>query len=213
LERTRIDDSTTGENRESALLQFDPEPVVAVAAANADRRMPPRSRSGPPPGPSGPASFFSETLEFVESEAPSSSPRGNHLQPDGRDGGELFGELLASSRSNWSRVTMSAAVVLVLVAIGVPASRWLLAPSVQAATTGILAIVTVPPGLTVIIDGTPSGTTPLNQQVFAGPHTVELRGAGPSRAMTIAVTAGGRAYQYVELAVPPGVGDMRSDAP
>jgi hypothetical protein len=56
----------------------------------------------------------------------------------------------------------------------------------------------------------------VNQKVAAGSHTVELRGAGPSRTLAVAIAAGEQAFQYIEL---PGatdvVGhlDVRTDPP
>ena len=47
-----------------------------------------------------------------------------------------------------------------------------------APATGTLTIATNPPGATAVIDGKPSGTTPVTLTLLTGSHTVELRGVG-----------------------------------
>jgi len=58
---------------------------------------------------------------------------------------------------------------------------------------------TTPAGAQVVIDGKPSGTTPVTLILPAGVHTVELHGTGPARTISVNVVAGTEVAQYVEL--------------
>jgi hypothetical protein len=193
-------------------LEFEPEPVhSAVVAGKVKQTKSPAS--GTPADAWTPESFFSENIEAFASEtsAPLAAARAG-AEP--RPAPELFGDILAARSRSWSGGPVAAAGLVVLVAVGVPTSRWLLVPAVPAIVTGTLVIVTNPPGATVVIDGTRDGTTPLNRKIAAGSHTVTLRGAGASRTMAVNVSAGGQAFQYIELAgaaADVGQLDVRSE--
>jgi hypothetical protein len=212
MERKVIYDFGARENGNvaSALLEFEPESAGSdLAAASVDRVPSPTRPRGIPQNSWPNADFFSETIESFDAEKPAVSPAGAAARRGGREAQELFAEISAAHGSNWRRVVMGAVALAVVVGIGVPASRRKLAPATLPVRTGRLVIVTTPPGVAVVIDGTPSGVTPLNQRLIAGPHTVELRGAGPSRTIGVTVTAGGRALQYVELPdATPEVGHL-----
>jgi hypothetical protein len=205
MERAVIYDFVPRENVTPALLQFESE-GAAPPAASADQLAPsPRPRAIPT-DPWSTAGFPSESLESFDAEGPAAPRAADDVRRAGRETPELFAGVSAERGSHWSRIVVGVVTVAVLVAIGVPASQWLLTPGLQAATpgvqavpTGMLVIVTNPPGVIALVDGTPSGITPLNQKLIAGSHTVELRGAGPSRTIAVTVAAGERASQYVEL--------------
>jgi hypothetical protein len=207
---------STGPGVALAAAAFGPEPLIPVVV------IPTRPPGSFLPRPDGvPTSW---TVETFRSEDPDTfrsetSPafRGGDEGGSGRpQESAMFANVLTTRSRRWAGAIIGAAVAVILVAAGMPASRWLLQPPVPAVTTGTLVIVTNPPGAIAIIDGTPGGTTPVNQTVAAGSHTVELRGAGPSRTLAVSISAGEQAFQYIEL---PGaislVGhlDVRSDPP
>lgn len=129
---------------------------------------------------------------------------------------DMFGQTDSSSYG-WAKWGLAAgAAVAVLVAVGVPFKKSLsttVAPAVVSAT-GTLAITTDPPGAMAIIDGQPSGTTPVTVTLPAGTHSVELRGAGEPRTLPVTITAGSQSSQYIELpktAVVVGQLSVRSE--
>jgi hypothetical protein len=74
---------------------------------------------------------------------------------------------------------------------------------------GTLDITTNPPGATAVIDGKPSGTTPVTLSLIAGSHTLELRGVGEPRSLPVTITAGAQLSQYIELPkAAPVVGQL-----
>src|SRR5262249_2872683 len=70
---------------------------------------------------------------------------------------------------------------------------------------GKLTINTAPAGAEVLIDGRPSGLTPLSLDVAAGAHAVVLRRDSDERSIPVVVKAGTEAAHYVEFAAsaPP----------
>jgi hypothetical protein len=220
MERAVIYDFVPRENASSPLLQFESEGADPAAPSGDQPAMPARAI---PLDPWPAQGFASESLEAFDAEGPAALRAVDDGDRGGGETPELFADLSAGNGLNWSRVLMGAVVLAVLVATGVPVSQWLLAPGLQAeapgvnpVTTGMLVIVTNPPGVIALIDGTPSGITPLNQKLIAGNHTVELRGSGPSRTIAVTVAPGGRAFQYVELpGATPDVEHLEpsSDAP
>jgi hypothetical protein len=113
---------------------------------------------------------------------------------------DMFGQPEPSSY-RWATWTVAGvAVVAVLVAVGLPLRRSMSSVAPAAApTTGTLAITTDPPGAMAVIDGQPSGTTPLTLTLPAGSHTVELRGDGAPRVLPVTIMAGSQSSQYIEL--------------
>lgn len=108
----------------------------------------------------------------------------------------------------WAKWALAAvAAIAVLVAVGLPLRRSMstVAPPAAAPATGTLAITTDPPGAVAVIDGQPSGTTPLTLTLPAGTHTVELRSAGSPRVLPVTITAGSHASQYIDLPQPAAV--------
>jgi hypothetical protein len=105
-------------------------------------------------------------------------------------------------RSLTGRVGIAAAVALALLVAAGFAARRFFAPPALAATTGTVNLTTNPPGAAVVIDGRPSGVTPVTLTLAAGSHTLELRGAGEPRTMPLTVIAGNQMSQYVELPKP-----------
>lgn len=93
----------------------------------------------------------------------------------------------------------AAAIVLIAIAgAGVPAARRYVMPS-AAATDGTLAVSTNPAGAHLFVDGVARGATPLTVALKPGSHALELRGDGAPRLMTVTITAGAQASQYIEL--------------
>ena len=90
-----------------------------------------------------------------------------------------------------------AAIALLLLGGGTLAARRYL--SVAPVTTGTVAVSTNPPGAQVVLDGALQGASPMTLTVAPGKHTLELRGAGEPRTMSIDVAAGAQLSQYIEL--------------
>jgi CRISPR/Cas system-associated exonuclease Cas4 (RecB family) len=66
-----------------------------------------------------------------------------------------------------------------------------------------VVVTTNPAGAEVLLDGKPQGVSPATLTVAAGPHVLELRGAGEPRTMSLAVAAGAQLSQYIEMAKGP----------
>ena len=69
-----------------------------------------------------------------------------------------------------------------------------------AADTGSLTINSNPTGAQVLVDHESKGTTPTTVTLRTGTHSVELRGVGEPRTVSVAVTAGAQVSEYIELA-------------
>ena len=93
-----------------------------------------------------------------------------------------------------------AAVVAALLAIGaLVAARWFFAPAAGPSGSGTVSIITNPAGAQVIVDGESRGVTPVTLTLKAGVHVMQLRGAGQSRSMPVAIAANTQISQYIEL--------------
>ena len=113
------------------------------------------------------------------------------------------------------RLAVAAAVLLVLAGGGIyGARRYVAAPKVVVPTTGGLTVASNPPGAKVFVDNVEHGATPLTLTLSAGPHIVELHGAGEPRTLPITINAGTQTSQYIELptaATAPGSLQVRTE--
>jgi hypothetical protein len=81
-------------------------------------------------------------------------------------------------------------------------------PTVAAApTAGAVTITSDPPGLTLSVDGTPRGVTPLATMLAAGWHRVEVGSGERVRLHQLQVRAGSDASLHVEWAFQAGAAD------
>ena len=109
-----------------------------------------------------------------------------------------------------------ACTVLVLASVGVPAARRYFSPRVAPVTSGRLSIATSPAGVSVLVDNQAKGVTPVDLTVAPGVHSVELRGDGEPRRLSVRVDAGAVVSQYLELPTSaPALGGLlvKSDPP
>jgi hypothetical protein len=104
------------------------------------------------------------------------------------------------SGSRRSSLTAAAVVIVALTGGGMLAARRYALTTGPAADTGTLTITSNPTGAQVLVDRESKGTTPTTLTLPAGTHSVELRGAGDPRTISVAVTAGAQLSQYIELA-------------
>ena len=93
------------------------------------------------------------------------------------------------------------AVAGVLVALGIVLAVVYLRPASTPAT-GTLSVGTSPAGISVFVDGTAHGVTPLGVELPPGEHVIELRTATERRRIPVTLTAGGQVSQYFEFAGP-----------
>ena len=117
---------------------------------------------------------------------------------------------------NWGRLVAAAAVLVALAGGGLLASRYYGSSATIGASVGTLVVESNPPGAQVIIDNEPRGMTPLNLTLTAGPHVLELRGAGDPRVIPLNVPAGSQISHYIELPKTgplPGQLQVRTDPP
>jgi serine/threonine protein kinase len=97
----------------------------------------------------------------------------------------------------WVWVAAAAAVLVAVTGAGALAARLL---GGRADTmTGTLVVATNPDGAQAFVDGQLRGLTPLSLTLPAGTHSVEFRGDGEPRSLTVTITPGAEVSQYVEL--------------
>lgn len=172
----------------AAPLAFKPP---AAAASKAQAPQAPR-----PPAPVAPKTDDSADAVFAHAALPEAT----------RD---MFGGQTAAPSGRSKTWMAVAAAAVVLVAVGVPLTRSLRSPAPAAPTTGTIDIATNPPGATAVIDGQPSGTTPVTLTLHAGSHTLELRGMGEPRTIPLMIAAGTQVSHYIDLPKPaPSVGQL-----
>jgi hypothetical protein len=107
----------------------------------------------------------------------------------------------AQPRKRWP-IAAAAMVLIAVAGAGVPAARRYVMPS-AAVAEGTLSVTTNPAGARLFVDGVERGATPLIVTLKPGAHALELRGDGAPRLMTVTVTAGAQASQYIELPQTP----------
>ena len=112
------------------------------------------------------------------------------------------GPRLALSRRS---TVVAAAVVLIALTGGglLAARRYVFAGGGTGSGTGTLTVSSNPIGAQVVVDRESKGVTPTTLTLQAGTHTLELRGVGEPRVMSVTVTAGAQLSQYIELANSP----------
>jgi PEGA domain len=99
------------------------------------------------------------------------------------------------------RLRILLAVGGVLIALGIVLAVVYFRPSSTPAT-GTLSVGTSPAGISVFVDGTAHGVTPLGVELPPGEHVIELRTATERRRIPVTLTAGGQVSQYFEFARP-----------
>jgi hypothetical protein len=99
-----------------------------------------------------------------------------------------------------STIVAAAVALIALTGGGMLAARRYAFAGTGGGDTGTLTVTSNPTGAQVLVDRESKGTTPTTVTLSAGTHSVELRGVGEPRTMTIAVTAGAQLSQYIELA-------------
>jgi hypothetical protein len=83
------------------------------------------------------------------------------------------------------------------------------APAASGAGTGTLEIGTSPDGVTVLIDGTSKGVTPLSVTLSPGAHVVELVSGSNRRTLPVTMNAGAHMSQFLEMPkAGAGSGDL-----
>jgi hypothetical protein len=112
--------------------------------------------------------------------------------------------------SKRSTVVVAAVGLIALTGGGMLAARRYAFIGGGAGDTGTLTVTSNPTGAQVLIDRESKGTTPTTVTLSAGTHSVELRGVGEPRTMSVAVTAGAQLSQYIELAsTHPSMGRLQ----
>ena len=194
-------------------------PVVEDGAPSASEEVPtPAPSAGPAVAARSAAPIRPEAPPVSDSRAeaaPVADTSHRDMPPAIAGMPDMFGHTEHSSYG-WAKWALAAgAAVAVLVAVGVPFKSLSTAAAPAAVpATGTLAITTDPPGAMAIIDGQPSGTTPVTVMLPSGTHSVELRGAGEPRTLPVTITAGSQTSQYIELpkaAVVVGELSVRSE--
>ena len=99
------------------------------------------------------------------------------------------------------RLRILLAVAGGLIALGIVLAVVYFYPSSTPAT-GTLSVGTSPAGISVFVDGTAHGVTPLGVELPPGEHVIELRTATERRRIPVTLTAGGQVSQYFEFARP-----------
>jgi hypothetical protein len=102
--------------------------------------------------------------------------------------------------SKRSSVIAAAVVLVALTGGGMIAARRYALVGTGGGDTGTLTVTSNPTGAQVVVDRESKGVTPTTLTLSAGTHTVELRGVGEPRTISVAVAAGAQLQQYIELA-------------
>lgn len=93
----------------------------------------------------------------------------------------------------------AAVIVAIVAAIGFAGVRFLPSASADAPGNGTLTIGTAPAGISVLIDGSLRGATPLTVELPPGKHLVELAVGSEPRQIPVTIIAGGQMSQFFEL--------------
>jgi PEGA domain len=97
------------------------------------------------------------------------------------------------------RILVAAAGVLIV--LGIVLAVLYFRPA-SAPATGTLSVGTSPAGISVFVDGTPHGVTPLGVELPPGEHVIELRTDTERRRIPVTLAAGAQVSQYFEFARP-----------
>jgi hypothetical protein len=108
---------------------------------------------------------------------------------------------LALSRR--STMVAAAVVLIALTGGGMLAARRYAFGGAAGGGTGTLTVNSNPIGAQVVVDRESKGVTPTTLTLQAGTHSLELRGVGEPRTMSVTVSAGAQLSQYIELANSP----------
>jgi hypothetical protein len=107
---------------------------------------------------------------------------------------------------NTKKIALVAVAIAALAGGGFYAAKVLRKPPPP--KLGTLSMQTNPPGVAIFVDGVAHGNTPARISLEAGPHTVELRGSGVPRVLTVPITAGAEASNYIEFKETPSAGSL-----
>lgn len=169
-------------------------PVRAEPSLRAIPAPPPATDLAPAPAPLVSEPSPAVPVEAVPSDAPS----------------EAIDVVPARRRFDWRGVnwrrTAAAAVLLALVeGVAFAAAYWMVKPS----DLGLLVVSTAVAGVEVVIDGKPSGTTPLTLELAPGRHSIELRSRGQTRVIPVEIAAGVQTTQFVKWPADRPLGTLR----
>jgi len=106
----------------------------------------------------------------------------------------------SDTKPSWPRYAVAAVVLVALTVGGLIAVRRRASASGAAADTGTLTISSNPAAAQLLVDGRLAGMTPTTLTLPQGTHTLTLRASGTeARTMSVNVSAGTQASQYIEL--------------
>lgn len=97
-------------------------------------------------------------------------------------------------RVNWKRTAAASLTVMLLEGVAFAMAYWIVKP----AELGTLLVQTSQPGVEVLIDGRPSGKTPLTADLKPGRHTLEMRGYGSTKVVPVEISPGVQTTQSVK---------------
>ena len=135
---------------------------------------------------------------------------------DDNESEEVDSDMAKSAGIPRSRLIAAALVLIALTSGGTIAARKFFMAAEQPAAMGTLAVQTNPPGVSVVVDGTQRGATPLSIALEPGRHSLELVTDGDVRTVPITITPGGQVSQFIDLPhTPSAFGELqiRTDPP
>lgn len=157
------------------------EPIAEAATAIFDQARPPVSVE--PDTAAADHSAGAPALEAARDEVATEHERGSNDEP----------AVISSSRPDWKRVAIVAGLAAGLEVAVLGAVLW----SVTRPDPGRVFVQTRPAGAIVQMGGRDVGTTPYAAAVAPGAYQVVLTHEGQSRTLTLEVTPGGQASEYV----------------
>ena len=187
-------------------VRVDPAPRLAAVP----RVEPPAHVEAAPRVPEPEVAFAFEGAALDESSKPDTSrydltPRtdfsaGFGFTPEAEEDPDMPAPKSRSGASKRSTVIVAAVALIALTGGGMLAARRFAFGGAAGGDTGTLTVTSNPTGAQVVVDRESKGTTPTTLTLPAGTHTVELRGVGEPRSISVAVAAGAQLSQYIELA-------------
>ncbi len=138
------------------------------------------------------------TIASVERRATDASPDPEPAQAPAEEASRGW-------RINWRRTAAASLAVILLEGVAFATAYWLVKPSEM----GTLLVETSQTGVDVLVDGRPSGRTPLTTELKPGRYTLELRFNGASKVIPVEISPGVQTTQQIKWPASSRLGRLK----